>query len=668
MTRRLIEKINIGDEYKDISVWPKANTLPLDDTDRDLYLRREKAIILYLKDNCNLKDIQNQTGIAPYTIRRLIKRCFMLDNYGQIWGFRALIPQKHVMNYNRKKSTSLDKTNSPKSFQGAFSQLLKEYPEIDELITNLYLKKDKKMKDMPSKSPTDIHIKFINACRDIGIKSSEYPLNTYDLARRSLYRYLKYIHNTHFEVASGRYGEEVQRNAVLSYNNQATSPLPIRPFEQVQFDGHKIDAKFVMKMKTPTGDEEYYELSRLWILTILDVATRTVLGYRLCLNSEYSAEDVLQCVRNAVVPKRLMEFTIPGLKYPEKIGFHSSYIKETEWAVWNELYFDNAKANLANIVRPRLTQTIKCAVNAGPVKVPKRRVLIERFFGILEEYGYHKLPSTTGSSITDKRNENSSEKAKKYFITEEHLAEITEALIIFYNLCPHSSLDYKSPLECMEHRIRDRRMEPRYLEEEDRNNLSILRLSTQRVVLGNIKKGKRPYINYEGVRYYNDILSRTPSLIGKKLELLVNIEDLRSIKAYLSDGSEIGILRASGKWGTSPHSLKTRKEINKLKAKRLIYFTSNENPIDVYNEFLVKNIGDKNKRNKLANLNRSKKEMEKDIQNSVANEDDHMISETQSESKCIKKINSIKKSNSNITKDNKEDLNKYRDLFKTFTY
>jgi hypothetical protein len=38
-----------------------------------------------------------------------------------------------------------------------------------------------------------------------------------------------------------------------------------------------------------------------------------------------------------------------------------------------------------------------------------------------------------------------------------------------------------------------------------------------------------------------------PQLIGKPLDLIVNIDDLRAIRAFLPDGSELVLLEASGK-------------------------------------------------------------------------------------------------------------------------
>lgn len=90
-----------------------------------------------------------------------------------------------------------------------------------------------------------------------------------------------------------------------------------------------------------------------------------------------------------------------------------------------------------------------------------------------------------------------------------------------------------------------------------------------RTVRGNISTGKRPIINYEGAEYRNDTLAEDYSLVGLKLTFEIDTEDLRIIRAFLPDGSELGLLTARGKWGIIKHSLRQRKAINKLVHEKL---------------------------------------------------------------------------------------------------
>lgn len=69
-----------------------------------------------------------------------------------------------------------------------------------------------------------------------------------------------------------------------------------------------------------------------------------------------------------------------------------------------------------------------------------------------------------------------------------------------------------------------------------------------------------------GAEYRNNVLARCPELIGHKIHLSINPDDISSIMAYSEDGKELGFLTATGEWGTRSHSLKTREWVNRLAA------------------------------------------------------------------------------------------------------
>jgi putative transposase len=124
--------------------------------------------------------------------------------------------------------------------------------------------------------------------------------------------------------------------------------------------------------------------------------------------------------------------------------------------------------------------------------------------------------------------------------------------------------------------------------EEKRSNMNLLNIEASRIVRGNIRNGRRPYIEFEGARYQNEVLARTPDLIGKRLTLSINPEDLRSMLTYLPGGSELGILTAHGFWGRTPHTLEVRKAILALKHRRLLWYTTEQDPIQVYLDYLAR--------------------------------------------------------------------------------
>ncbi|MGM8216355.1 hypothetical protein ACLIA0_12360 [Bacillaceae bacterium W0354] len=614
--KRLIEHSLIDSVHLNRDTWPEVLIENLKQDDQLRYLNRKKAVDLYFDGDMSVKDICELTNIKKQQLFRFVKNCLEFDENGELLGYRALIPYFRINKYTRNKDINGFLENGDHlKLNGAFKDLLDKHPILKETIDNYYLDRMKRDIREPIIRVKFLHRKFISLCKSIGLDpvKGDYPFNTDDLGRRALYRYINELKHSYSSESILRFGDD----AATLHNNTGTGEQNnyfIRPFQRVEFDGHKIDGIFVIEFETPEGDVIVDELSRFWLLAVIDVSTRVTLGYHLCFKKEYSAVDVLECIRNAIIPWKPMEFTIPNLKYTKNGGFASGKIPE--YAVWDEMSFDNAKANLASKVTEKLKTTIGCTVNTGPVGTPTRRPIIEKLFHLLEENGFRRLPNTTGSHPNDPIRKNPGKEAKKYKITVEELTQLVEVLIADRNGTPQHGTNGLTPLEVMQQRVITRGMEPRILEEEKRDDINLLTYVGEVTVRGNIKKGRRPYVYYMGVEYRNDLLSNSYHLVGQKLKIVINSDDLRFFKAFLPNGAELGLLKAKGKWSLRKHSLEMRQTINKLHRKGLIHFTNEDDPIDILFEYLrMKSKNHKPSRNQLVSFESEMKTS--DIKNSI---------------------------------------------------
>jgi putative transposase len=601
--KNLVEKLGVSQDMLNLSEWPIVDIKALDEVAAEKYQNRKRAVELYLQDHGTISEISEVTGIEKKEITRYVERCFRSNQFGETLGFRALIPGLHLKDYERRHLPKIKALN----YSGAFELLLEKFTDLPHWIAEKALAKKKNSTSF-TYSVKYLHKHFIEECKKQRINMDEYPLNTEDQGRRSLERYVKKLKERHFgnEHLYGEVAAMMARTVGKGEKNYLTN---FRPFSRVMFDGHKIDLILTIRYTDPNGNQVKKALKRIWLLVILEIPTNAVLGHLLCVKPEYSQMDVLQCIQNATHPHTPMSFTIKGLQYPEEGSFPSISIPETQWAVWREFWMDNARANLALNVKEKLTKTIGCFINAGPIKSPLRRSVIERFFRILEVNGYHLLPSTTGSNPSDPKRKNAEEKALASEISIEHLEELTEAMLAQYNVEPHSGNSGLSPIKAMKDKI-ERGFLPRVLPEHRRKELGLLVISQTVTVQGNLKKGKRPYINFEGAQYRNEILSQHASLIGKKLTIYINIMDIRYVRAFLENGSELGQLRVSGKWVKTPHSLETRRYINKfLRSEKRAFFLASNDYVQALRAHLStsKNKGDKNW---LAHMDRYQQKME----------------------------------------------------------
>ncbi|BFT72311.1 hypothetical protein [Paenibacillus sp. P36] len=592
---KLIESEQLLPDQINPDLWPTVNEAILNNNDQAIYQNRKRAIMMYVKREATQKEIHNETGVSPRNLYRLISRCIEVDDNGVPWGFRALIPNKTLKNYSLNVINQ--KLNSSRH-TGEFKLLLDKYPDIKDLIDDLYLGRNRKTLE-PAMKPLNIHKKFVDACKEKKIPLTHYPFNTDRLGIRSLYRYLRMLGQANFGKVSSRYGHDAEQKSRNSGIGEQNQPITRTPFQRVQFDAHRIDGVFAVELITPEGDSIVKVLERFWILTLIDVSTRCVLGKSISLSKEYSASDVMTCIRNAVIPHETMVLTIDGLSYNENGGYHSEVFPDLEWAVFDVICFDNAKSHLANLVKDRLRNLLGCTTNLGPVDLPMRRGIIERFFQTLEENGFHRLINTTGGNATDPRRKDPEAKAIQYNITFEHLKQLVDVLISNYNGTPHGGIYHQSPLELIGKRL-DNGIFPRLLVELKRSELLFLQTTITRTIRGSLKNGKRPYVQYEGVEYRSDLLADSAHLIGTDISLHVNVDDIRTVKAFLPDGSEFGYLIAAGKWSLTAHTLQTRKAINQLVLRRLIQYTQWDDPIFVYTNYLM-NEAIEGKKKKAAN-------------------------------------------------------------------
>ena len=206
-----------------------------------------------------------------------------------------------------------------------------------------------------------------------------------------------------------------------------------------------------------------------------------------------------------------------------------------------------------------LPQALGCSLDFGAVSTPETRGIIERFFGTLERRGFHRLPGTTGSGIQDVKRKDPQKEAIKYNITFEQIRELIEILIAEYNNTPHSSLKNETPLECLSRKMLNPFSRPTVASEELQKEIHHLTYISKKVtVRGGISSGKRPYIQFQGARYRNNLLAVSNEYVGKDITILIDPDDISSVEAYNSNGFPLGTLTANGEYGRIPHSLKTR--------------------------------------------------------------------------------------------------------------
>jgi putative transposase len=574
---------SIPEHIRDLSSWPTVDLTALNTEDQVIFIARRSAIELYVDNaHISLVNIKKQTGVEPRTLYRMMDRCLTKHPDGRIYGFRAAIPYARLKVYERIHSIDRQGENGG-GLAGAFSLLLARYPSIEKFLKQTAKERHRKIDSVREvrKSIHVIHKSFLVECRNAGVKQNEYPFNQNLIGIRSLASYFERYDNKSFSTAATRAGAARVGASIPSEMEQV--PAATRPFEVIEFDGHKIDLRITVKILDPFGFETLLELHRVWILVLLDVASRAVIGYSLALGKEYNKDDVAAALQSALVPFRSREYRIPGLHIRNGGGFPSSIIPETQYACWDWFSFDGAKSHLAADTLIRLNQVVGCWTDNGPAAEPDVRPFIERFFQLITKNFAHRLPGTTGSNPQSIEKVLSDTNGNISLLVElSELEDMIEVLLADYNAEPHGGLGSRTPLEAMAHLVAKNpgyiRMLPRVM----RTNLCLLQEARVVPIKGSLANGVRPHINFSEVKYTNDVLSSNPELLGKKLRIYYDIRDIRIVKAFFEDGAELGILTAARPWCYTPHSLRVRQEIFRLKRQGKLKYRDGDDPVEAW--------------------------------------------------------------------------------------
>jgi putative transposase len=395
----------------------------------------------------------------------------------------------------------------------------------------------------------------------VGLSAADYPFNTSGHAIRSLGERLKAELLRSFGTAARSAGAS-HLKGLPRRSDDAPTPAATRPYKVVEFDGHRLDVRLKVVVQDLLGFEHEFEMERVWLLVIIDVCTRAVLGYQIVPSREYSRYDVIKTIENALEPHRPRSFTIAGLDYGPEDGFPSQWLPELAYATWEWMRLDNARAHLASATLTALCEFVGCLADAGPKYSPDDRPYIERFFGTIASRLSSRLPGYTGLCPRDLRRAFADPKGNlRLYVSLDELDELVEYAIANYNGTPHSGLNNVTSLEAMEYFVRGKQTMVTWLAEYHRRTLCLMRSARRCRLRAYLEQGVRPHINLYKARYTNRVLAMSTHLIGQDLLIYMNATDLRSVRAFLSDGSELGELHVQGVWRMIPHNLKLRQQI-----------------------------------------------------------------------------------------------------------
>ena len=182
-----------------------------------------------------------------------------------------------------------------------------------------------------------------------------------------------------YEVDKARYGDRYANEKHKTLNK---GPEPTRPLERVECDDTKTDL-LVLDPETSLA------LGRPWLMILIDVFTRMILGYFLSFYPP-SHVTVMMAMKHAIRPKGYVKE-----KYPDIVNTWDTY------GVIDVLVVDNAKHWYGKGLEDACYQ-MGTDMQFAPVRIPWYKGVVERLLQTIHSGLIHKQPGTTFSNIFDK--------------------------------------------------------------------------------------------------------------------------------------------------------------------------------------------------------------------------------------------------------------------------
>lgn len=570
-----------------IDSWPTFDEGILQNEKLSNYLKRKQGVKLYI-DGHQSELIKQETGFSSSQIYRLItERCLATHQDGYLYGWRGLIPNINIKEYKRKTQINID--NFGYGAAGVLGFIFDCYPDIKHEFDNRLLNTKSNTQLKSTKIPRQAHWRwFLDQLRQLGYEEKgKWPFNTKSLGYASINRYIDKVLLSNPKIAIRSLASpEVEKK--LKANDGVDRPK-LNIYQRIEMDSHKIDGRFCILIPHFEGGYTPKIIHRLWVTVIVEVASRAVLGYYLSVGKEVNKEDIIKTIKRALSVWQPRTDLICGISYNENAGFPSSLAPDFIGACWDETNVDGALAEKCSTVEIILRDVVQSKLYSPDTGFLSRRSLddrpyVETFFRHLSKGAFHKLSNTTGGKPADIQGRKPDQIAINSQFQLEYVEELLDVLIANYNAKQHSSLGYRSPLEYL--KFLSSRSDVSLRHADPDLVKSLLSHRKKCMVLGNLEQGRKPYLNFEGARYSNEILQQRYDLINQKVWVTNYLEDdARLVQCTTMDGHSLGVLRAAPPWHKLPHSVKLRKLINSLITRKRLSIYKNQDAIEAFLDF-----------------------------------------------------------------------------------
>lgn len=484
------------------------------------YLRARAAVQRWERHEA-VKLIQEQTGLSPGQVLRLVKRCVAVNPAtGRACGFWACVPgwRAPVPRRLRFRPASGGHAINGESHSGHLQALFLEHPAIEEKLTKFVrTRTESGSAPVSVLTPRNVHDRFLALCKEKGRHiERKWPFNK---ERRGYEAVRRWFRSGQYEAPlqsiRNELGDEAAKAAAVDFHT-STRPRAkheYMAYERVELDEHRKDAFY--SVLTPLGGDRFATVGarRVWGLAMRDVGSTAILSTGVAYGQSYNKADVLSLVHRALAPpgpKTLM-LENEHFRYDEGACFPGqtdTKYEQFRGNFWQVLAIDRHSTHFSDDVLRAMEHAIGCHIDGERVGQPTARHTLERWFAILAEMS-KSLPSATGNNPRSPARRKPEEAAERFMVVAPLAEHLLDVMARNYNVTPSSHCGGISPLQRLSEMVAAHRHFPLTIGALRQENLFLL-LPRYPAVAGR-KRGKNRLgplgVNLFGGRYVGPTLA-----------------------------------------------------------------------------------------------------------------------------------------------------------------
>lgn len=566
----------MADAYRTLDTWPAFDESLLPTQELSRFQRLKRGVQLYLAF-APMSDVLQAARMGRSGFLRVFERCGHVKTSGVIVGWEGLVQGLRVLPVRRVAELS-DSGDGKSGFGGMFGKLLQDLPEIEQELVQYLNGRGKHSLRANSVNFRVLHREFLEICGQQGLGIGDYPLNTRSKAKKPLRKWFKSVY---LAKHAGRFvalEHGVEAGALIDYGaGDGTANRMLGPYRRWMLDATIIDLLAKYQFPNEWGDWEELDLARFTQLRLIDVGSGATLACRQVYSSQVSADDVSLLIWDALNGPSSVVPVVEGLVPEEGAGYPANVIAELRYACCDVLELDNALAHLANQVQQIILGLLGARVVLGPPCTPRERAAQESKFSLQVRRVVHQLPGTTGSHPRDPKRKRADVPVQH----RVHAAEIEHVLDVYVqneNCLPSAAANNISPLERLRRQLVAKVLEPKYLAPDKRRALYFSK-AVPVIVKSDLRNGRRPFVNYLYAKYSGDVLGTRFDLVGKRLWLRSNPDDVRVAILFNEAGSAVCPAQVLGRWARFPHDARMRRIFGVLKREGELGPRADDNPL-----------------------------------------------------------------------------------------